>query len=131
MNQCLFIFKLKLTKNTLTSMSVYFMLIVILKIVKKLARELAQWNQALLRKWRCRFPRKNFALWYWVILSIYMTHLNEWEVTLVLLETHCKYCPFLWYILASWWKMRLELVFWKICGGVGGLIIVFTIFKAF
>lgn len=75
MNQCLSIGKLKLIKDTLTSMSVYFMLIVILKIVKKLARELGQWNQALLRKWRCRFPKKNFALWYRVILSIYITHL--------------------------------------------------------
>nr|CAN67969.1 hypothetical protein VITISV_025092 [Vitis vinifera] len=48
-------------------------------------------NRAFLGKWLWRFPRESTTLWHQVILSIYETHLNGWDVNTLVRWPHR--CP--------------------------------------
>ncbi|RVW32138.1 putative ribonuclease H protein [Vitis vinifera] len=48
-------------------------------------------NIALLRKWLWRFPRERSGLWHKVIVRIYGTHPNGWDVNMVVRWSHR--CP--------------------------------------
>ena len=48
-------------------------------------------NVALLGKWMWRYPREGSALWHQVILSIYGSHSNGWDVNNIVRWSHR--CP--------------------------------------
>ena len=48
-------------------------------------------NVALLGKWLWRYPREGLALWHQVILSIYRSHSNGWDVNTIVKWSHR--CP--------------------------------------
>ena len=54
-------------------------------------------NLALLRKWFWRYLRESSALWHQVILSIYGTHSNGWDVNFLVRWSHR--CP--WKVIAQ------------------------------
>ena len=48
-------------------------------------------NSALLGRWLWRFPKESGNLWHKVILSIYGTHFNGWDATILVRWSHR--CP--------------------------------------
>ena len=54
-------------------------------------------NPALLGKWLWRYSREGSTLWHQVILSIYGTHSNGWDVNTIVRWSHC--C--LWKVIAQ------------------------------
>ena len=54
-------------------------------------------NLTLLGKWLWRYPRESLALWHQVILSIYGTHSNGWDVNTIVRWSHR--CP--WKVIAQ------------------------------
>ena len=50
--------------------------------------KISERNVALLGKWLWRYPREDSALWHQVILSIYGSHSNGWDVNNIVRWSH-------------------------------------------
>ena len=46
-------------------------------------------NKALLGKWLWGLPRESMTLWHKVILSFYRSHLNGWDINILIRWSHC------------------------------------------
>ncbi|RVW92050.1 hypothetical protein CK203_037097 [Vitis vinifera] len=63
-------------------------------VIERISRRLDGWQKAYLSfggKWLWRYPREGSALWHQVILSIYGSHSNDWDVNNIIRCSHR--CP--------------------------------------